>query len=246
MNRDLAQLLSTQAEQGWCVLPQALEPDRLLRLLALTDCMVDSLNEGVRRSDGAVYAARNVVQVIPDVVSEWRSPILVEFIRQRLGHEAGLVRILFFDKPPEQTWALPWHKDLLIATEPFESAEGYSPPRPRAGVPHSEPPLSVLESMVTLRLHLDEITPENGPLQVASGTHRTGKTLLLDGFEQHTICTAAGDVLVMSPLLVHCSGSSDPGTRRHRRILHLEFSRARNLPGGVRWHFWSPIDSTGA
>jgi ectoine hydroxylase-related dioxygenase (phytanoyl-CoA dioxygenase family) len=234
-------LVTTQSQQGWCVLPRALEPDRLARLLSWTDRLVDSMNEGVRRSEGAVYAARNVVQVIPDVVHEWRSPMLVDFVRQCLGPEAGLVRILFFDKPPEQTWALPWHKDLLIATEPFESAEGYSPPRPRAGVPHTEPPLSVLESMVTLRLHLDEITLENGPLRVASGTHRTGKTLLLDGFEQHTICTAAGDVLVMSPLLVHCSGSSDPATKRHRRILHLEFSRTRDLPGGVRWHFWSPV-----
>jgi hypothetical protein len=242
MNADLDQLRSAQAEQGWCILPQALEPARLSRLLALTDRLVDSLDEGVRRSEGAVYAARNVVQVIPEVVSEWRSPMLVDFIHRCLGTEAGLVRILFFDKPPEQTWALPWHKDLLIATQPFAAAEGYSPPRPRAGVLHTEPPLSVLESMVTLRLHLDEITPENGPLQVASGTHRTGKTLLLDGYPQHTICTAAGDVLAMSPLLVHCSGSSDPATTRHRRILHLEFSRTRDLPGGVRWHFWSPVD----
>lgn len=241
MDEDLEPLLRTQAEQGWCILSQALEPSRLERLLALTDRLVDSLDEGVRRSEGAVYAARNVVQVIPEVVSAWRSPVLVDFIRRSPGSDAGLVRILFFDKPPEQTWALPWHKDLLIATEPFASAEGYSPPRPRAGVPHTEPPLSVLESMVTLRLHLDEITPENGPLQVASGTHRTGKTLLLDGYPQQTICTAAGDVLAMSPLLVHCSGSSDPATKRHRRILHLEFSRSRNLPGGVRWHFWSDV-----
>ncbi len=37
MNADLDHLRSAQAEQGWCILPQALEPARLSRLLALTD-----------------------------------------------------------------------------------------------------------------------------------------------------------------------------------------------------------------
>lgn len=233
--------LDQQREQGWCVLPRAVEPERLQRLLQLTDKLVASRNEGVRRSEGNVYAARNVVEVIPEIIEEWRSPTLVDFVTRSLTEDAGLVRVLYFDKPPDQTWALPWHKDLLIATQPFDQADGYSTPRPRAGVPHTEPPLSVLESMVTLRLHLDEITPENGPLRVASGTQRTGKSLTLEGFPQHTILTAAGDVLVMSPLLVHCSGHSDPGTTRHRRILHLEFSSMSQLPDNVHWHFWSPV-----
>ena len=95
--------------------------------------------------------------------------------------------------------------------------------------------------MLTLRLHLDEITPENGPLQIAAGSHRTGKTLRLDGFDRHTICTAAGDVLAMTPLLAHCSGRSNPQTSRHRRVLHLEFSPLRHLPELVRWHCFDAV-----
>ncbi len=238
---DLSPLLALHREQGWCVLPQSIEPDRLLSLIELTERLAVSVDEGVRRSSGAVYAARNVIEVVPEILQVWRSAALVEFVQRRLGAEAGLVRVLYFNKPPDQTWALPWHKDLLIAVEQFIEAPGYSPPRPRAGVLHTEPPLEVLESMLTLRLHLDEITPENGPLQVASGTQRTGKTLLLEGHERHTICTAAGDVLAMTPLLAHCSGSSHPETTRHRRILHLEFSSLRDLPGPVRWHCFNPL-----
>ncbi len=238
---DTDPLLTLHLEQGWCVLPQAIEPDRLCQLIELTDRLAVSADEGVRRSAGAVYAARNVIDVAPEILTAWRSTTLVEFVKRRLGAGAGLVRVLYFNKPPDQTWALPWHKDLLIAVEPFDEAPGYSPPRPRAGVLHSEPPLEVLESMLTLRLHLDEITPENGPLQVASGTHRTGKTLLLEGHERHTICTAAGDALAMTPLLAHCSGSSHPATTRQRRILHLEFSSLRDLPGAVRWHCFDPV-----
>jgi len=45
-----------------------------------------------------------------------------------------------------------------------------------------------------------------------------------------------GDVLLMRPLLSHCSGHSRDGTTRHRRILHFEFSPVRDLPDGYEWH----------
>ncbi len=208
------------------------------RLRSLVGRLGDSRDEGVRQSAGAVYAARNVVEVIPEVLLEWQAPLLVDFVQRRLGSTAGLVRILYFDKPPEQTWALPWHKDLLIAVQSDQAVVGYSPPRPRAGVLHTEPPVEVLESMLTLRLHLDENTLENGPLRVASGSHKTGKQLQLDGFEDCTICTAAGDVLAMTPLLAHCSGRSIEGTTHHRRTLHLEFSSLSQLPGGHQWKWF--------
>ena len=232
----LDRLLKLHEEHGWCVLEDALPAPQRERLLGLTDCILESSDAGVRQAAGTVYAARNVIDVVPDIRGAWQNDLLVEFVQRRLGERAGLVRVLYFDKPPEQSWALPWHKDLLIAVDSLRETAGYSAPRLRAGVPHTEPPLEVLESMLTLRIHLDEVTPENGPLQVASGTHRTGKALVLDGFERHSICTPAGSVLAMTPLLAHCSGRSTPGTMRHRRILHLEFSRLRELPGGMRWH----------
>ena len=233
--------LDQYQQLGWCILEEAISLDQLEQLRALTEQLIESSDDGIRQKEGAVYAARNVMDVIPQVCDAWRTEALVSFVRRQLGHQAGLVRALYFDKPPAKTWALPWHKDLLIAIDSLREAPGYSAPRPRAGVPHTEPPLEVLEKMVTLRIHLDEITAENGPLQVASGTHRTGKALQLDGFETCSICTPAGSVLVMSPLLAHCSGRSVPGTSRHRRILHLEFSAQRDLPEGVRWHQYHAV-----
>lgn len=240
----LDSLISLHREQGWCVLKGAITSIQLSRLEQLAGRLVESPDEGVRQSDGAVYAARNVMDVISEIREAWRVDPLIDFVRRRLGNDAGLVRVMYFDKPPAQSWALPWHKDLLIAVDSVREIMGYSVPRLRAGVPHTEPPLEVLESMITLRIHLDEITPENGPLQVASGSQRTGKALLLDGFETHSICTPAGGVLAMSPLLAHCSGRSLPGTTRHRRIFHLEFSSLRELPGGGRWHRYEPVAHT--
>src|SRR6185437_14142607 len=74
-----------------------------------------------------------------------------------LGPKFGLVRILFFDKPPRQTWALPWHKDLTVAVRDNRlPSQHFAKPTRKAGVPHVEAPQAILESMLTARIHLDE------------------------------------------------------------------------------------------
>jgi len=230
------------AADGWVLLRAIFTDDRLDRLRGAMRKLSERSDEAVRHREGAVYAARNVLDLCPEIDDLWRHPALLSFLEGELGRGAGLVRALYFDKPPEQTWALPWHKDLLIAVEPFRDVPGYSPARPRAGVLHCEPPVEVLSAMVTLRIHLDPMTMMNGPLQVLSGSHRTGKTLRIEEFTPTTILSEAGEVLAMRPLLVHCSGRSDPGCDSHRRVLHLEFSAGRALPGGVRWHKFLPVE----
>ncbi len=44
------------------------------------------------------------------------------------------------------------------------------------------------------------------------------------------------DVLLIRPLVAHCSNRSIDGTDRHRRILHLEFAGLSTLPDGFAWH----------
>jgi hypothetical protein len=226
---------------GWRILRACYGASQLESMKSLVASLIQSNLESVRQRDGAVYAARNVLELCPQVQDVWRTPLLEEYLQRQLGSDAGLVRALYFDKPPNQTWALPWHKDLLIAVADATRADGYSPPRPRAGVLHTEPPLEVLESMLTLRIHLDPVTAENGPLEVLSGSHLTGKQLAVNGFSPVRVTGMAGDVLVMSPLLVHSSGRSHSECRLHRRILHLEFSGMPRLPGGVRWQTFHAI-----
>lgn len=197
---------------------------------------------GVQAREGGVYAARNVLQLCPAVRDIWRVPPLLEFLHAVLGSEFGLVRILYFDKPPERTWALPWHKDLTITVaEGCHSSAWGRKPTLRAGIPHVEAPPDVLENMLTLRIHLDPATPENGPLQVLAGSHHTGKELLMQGFSETSIISAAGDVLAMRPLLAHSSGKSRPETSLHRRVLHLEFTASHDLPDGFVWHDFIPV-----
>ncbi|MCA8997583.1 MAG: phytanoyl-CoA dioxygenase family protein [Planctomycetaceae bacterium] len=226
---------------GWELLPSPYSPDQLQRLRDAAVKLADQQDDAVRQRDGAVYAARNVLSLCPEIVELWRTDSLVDWLSRLLGPKTGLVRALFFDKPPEQTWALPWHKDLLIAVRPFERVEGYSRPRLRAGVWHTEPPVEVLQQMITLRIHLDAMTLDNGPLQVLSGSHLTGKALQTSKHEPSTITSDAGDILAMRPLTVHSSGRSSPDCPSHRRVLHLEFSGMPSLPGRVEWAQFFPI-----
>lgn len=194
----------------------------------------------IRSREGSVYAARNVVEWFPAAAERWRAPVLVRILRTVLGDEFGLVRALYFDKPPERTWTLPWHKDLTIAVREYAGpSEQFTHPTRKAGVPHVEALVEVLTRMLTLRIHLDDVTFENGPLRVVPGSHHEGKEINSTAREE-VILSNAGDVLAIRPLLTHSSGASTPGTTLHRRILHLEFAADPTLGDGFAWHTFVP------
>jgi len=224
---------------GFCLLKQAVTKEAVQRMLAIfrDTFNVDSEDVRARSSRGHVYAARNLIASIPEVTTVWQCDSLLAFLREQLGQNFGLVRALFFDKPPDRTWALAWHKDTAIAVKDNSIvSDFFSRPTIKAGVPHLIACDEVLKQMLTLRIHLDEVTDENGPLRVIPGSH-VSSTSEGDGWDATVDVHAnAGDVLAMRPLISHSSSSSVEGTRRHRRILHLEFAATSKLPDGVTWH----------
>jgi ectoine hydroxylase-related dioxygenase (phytanoyl-CoA dioxygenase family) len=195
----------------------------------------------IRGSEGKIYAARNLLEVWSEARSFWKTQAIQDSIVHFLGAGAGLVRMLYFDKPPGQSWALPWHQDRTIAIRVHpETSHRYRNPTRKAGVCHIEAPVEVLEHMIILRIHLDAMTAGNGPLKVIAGSHRWGKSLNLTG-EVRTLLASPGDGLLMRPLLAHCSGRSAEGTQQHRRIVHLEFAASQELPEQVEWHTFLPV-----
>jgi hypothetical protein len=229
---------------GFTLLPGVFAP-------ALVGAMAEDLDRvfaehgtgdaAIRGEEGSVYAARNLLVLWPGSADVWRKPQMTDALETVLGPGYGLVRILFFDKPPRQTWALPWHKDLTIAVKDNRlPSEHFRHPTAKAGVPHTEAPLAVLENMLTARIHLDDVTPENGALKVIPGSHHGGKALALDTSPPRCLFCRAGDVLLIRPLVAHCSGKSHPDTTRHRRVLHLEFAASPHLPDGYSWHTFVP------
>ncbi len=188
-----------------------------------------------------VVASRNVIEQIPELISIIRGTIAQTLVELELGTSAGLVRVLFFDKPPWRSWTLPWHKDMTIAVADNSlKSSHFSKPTRKGGVAHVEASTEILEQMLTLRIHLDPNREENGALKVIPGSHQSGKENISGG-NFVTVETSAGAVLAMKPLLSHSSGHTDPNTKLHRRTLHFEFAASRQLPDRFEWHDFIPL-----
>ena len=148
--------------------------------------------------------------------------------------EARVVRGILFDKTADANWAVPPHQDLNVAVAERHDVPGFGPWSVKGGVVHAIPPLDVLRGMLTIRLHLDDCGPEDGPLRVIPGTHRSRipEAELPDGpfVECHV---AAGGAVLMRPLVVHASPRA---SKPRRRVVHLEYASV-DLPLPLRWAF---------
>lgn len=149
------------------------------------------------------------------------------------------VRSILFDKTPQDNWPVSWHQDLTIAVAERIDTEGYGPWSMKEAVNHVQPPDGVLENMATIRIHLDDTPAENGALWVIPGSHRNGKIapgeIASSNRSERVACECRpGDVLLMSPLILHASRRSEVPKRR--RVLHFEYAKADILAEGLRWH----------
>lgn len=153
--------------------------------------------------------------------------------------ESQPVRAIYFDKTPESNWMVAWHQDLTLAVLTKIEVPGFGPWSIKDGVAHVQPPAHLLEEMLTVRLHLDDCDQSNGALRVIPGSHRSGR-LSAEAIEKLrseepalSCCVAAGDALLMRPLLLHSSGRSQ--TSSHRRVVHIEYASFA-LPRGLEWY----------
>jgi hypothetical protein len=183
-------------------------------------------------------AGRRNLLGLPIVSELARSQRLLEIVDPHLPSTALPVRAIYFDKSPRSNWLVAWHQDLTLALRARVETPGFGPWSVKGGVSHVQPPVELLEKMLTLRLHLDDTNAANGALRVLPGSHRHGR-LSADEIQKlraqpaEILCSAsAGDVLLMRPLLLHASSRSTSSA--HRRILHIEYA-AFNLPPGLHW-----------
>lgn len=161
-----------------------------------------------------------------------------DLIEPMLGVDARMVRSILFTKNEQANWQVAWHQDLAIAVKERIDTDGYTNWSLKEGAVHVQPPIEILQRMLTIRLHLDAADETNGALWVSPGTHRMGRLAASEAAtaaEQHgkQLCTVnAGDALLFRPLLLHSSRKST--SNRRRRVIHLEFA-AVELPRPLVW-----------
>jgi ectoine hydroxylase-related dioxygenase (phytanoyl-CoA dioxygenase family) len=221
---------------GYAIIPDCIDDHTINSILAELEDV--STSDAVNHRAGRAFGIRNLLNVLPSARTLANSVNLRSLIEQVLGSEHRVVRGIYFDKHRDANWKVAWHQDLTIAVRQQIDVEGFGPWSMKAGIPHVQPPVSVLENMLALRLHLDDTDETNGALQVIPGTHNEGRLSAGDIQEwkgRVTIITCSvpkGGVMVMRPLLLHASSAASRPT--HRRVLHFEYS-SFDLPGGLEW-----------
>ena len=163
-----------------------------------------------------------------------------ELLKSLLPRDLIPVRSILFDKREGANWPVAWHRDLTICVDekPTQPLEGYGPWSVKDGVPHVQAPLELLREMITLRIHLDLTDSDNGALCVVPGSHlleSEGREVQASIDEAMSVsCDCAeGDVLMMSPLILHSSPRSKKQSRR--RVVHFEYAPAEALHSALRW-----------
>jgi ectoine hydroxylase-related dioxygenase (phytanoyl-CoA dioxygenase family) len=198
--------------------------------------------ELLRQEADRVAAAEGsaCVRHLPDRSAIFRELSLSEKLSELLSRQSlQPVRSILFDKTPSENWPVAWHQDLTICTKSHADCEGYGSWSVKDGVSHVQPPVSLLEQMATVRIHLDPTDANNGALRVIPGSHLHGRLSAcsiaeLAACDAHTCECQPGDVLLMSPLILHSSRRSTIPNRR--RVIHFEYAPSDALDARLSWY----------
>ncbi len=228
------------AENGFALVREVVKEAEISRLI--------SVLEALRHRDKNPSSAgvRHLLKRSAVVRKFANSKDILDIAVKIVGKEAKPVKAILFDKTPDANWYVTWHQDLTIAVKEKIEVAGFGPWSIKDGITHVQPPSEVLQNIISLRVHLDDCPPENGPIKFIARSHDVGIMSTSDIAEwrdnnEHICCSAArGDVIVMRPLILHSSAQS--AEVDHRRVLHIEFVGA-DLPNGLSWAESSGLDT---
>ena len=223
-------------ERGFAVVDNAFD-GQTTEHLTLELSRLD-FGENAKQRKAVAFGVRNLLNVAPVVKEFAASDVVRKLVEPIAGEKARVVRAIFFDKTPEANWKVPFHQDLTIAVREQKDVEGFSAWTRKADIFHVQPPATLLENIVSLRVHLDDTDESNGALRVVVGSHRFGRLsaaqiqkMKVKG-KTVTCRVGKGGAMLMRPLLLHASSAATNAL--HRRVLHFEFSSVELLEG-LEW-----------
>ena len=229
-------------DSGFAIVERVLSPRMVDELLEATRTYSAGGHDGVLDRGGLVYGGRDLLWRVPRVLRLAWSPEILSLAQSILGAKrvSGSRAFLRQDAGDELEPSVASRSDdcrFVASRCRPDSVRGLA----RRGFRTLMHRRSSLARMVTIRLHLDDSGPGDGPLRVLPGSHREGRlsgpavaewagragALAVD-------CNVnAGGAVVMRPLLLHASASRR--SAGHRRVIHLEYA-AEDLPGGLEWY----------
>ncbi|TYA74173.1 phytanoyl-CoA dioxygenase family protein [Seonamhaeicola marinus] len=206
-------------------------------LNSISNCIDNvSLNSHSVQHNQDVYAIRQLLRTIPQLYPLLFNNNLLGLLNYLFDSTYFLTKAIYFDKPENSNWFVPYHQDLSISVDKKAEVENYinwTFKKEQYGV---QPPTKILEDTITLRIHLDHTNAHNGALNVIPKSHLNG-VIRKDSKHWHTqqpqICSVKkGGVMLMKPLILHASNKTT--NKEQRRVIHLEFNH-QELSKPLNW-----------
>ena len=178
------------------------------------------------------------ISAAPRLVDWLAEAGVTELVSDRMASHARPVRSILFDKTADANWALGWHQDRTIVVTRRAEVDGFGRWSRKRGLTHVEPPFSIIEAMITARIHLDPAPIDNAPLLIAPGSHRAGRIseseigAVAAQCGTFTCLAGRGDLWLYRTAIVHRSAATTSLGRR--RVLQVDFS-AEVLPEPLQW-----------
>lgn len=216
---------------GFTILEDVFDQDSIGQMIAAIQT-ADTDNAAFRKTKD-LFAIRQVLREIPALVPLVFIP---KFLNCLLQEDHFIVKSIYFDKPGTSNWFVAYHQDLTITVDRKENIPGFGPWTVKQEQFAVQPPVNILENIITMRIHLDDTDENNGALKVIPGSHLKkiyrAETIDWSVEKETTCCVPKGGVMVMKPLLLHASGRTVNG--QNRRVLHIEFCN-KELPPPLTW-----------
>ncbi|MBC8753508.1 phytanoyl-CoA dioxygenase family protein [Kordia sp. YSTF-M3] len=225
---------STLEEKGFSVL------DRMYsnaEIDALISCIEKAAaDKKLDESSTNLFAIRQVITKIPELKPLLFTEEFHALLKILFNETYFLTKAIYFDKPSESNWFVAYHQDLSVSVDRKVDVSNYKNWTFKKGQYGVQPPLNILENIVTIRIHLDKTEKRNGALKVIPTSHLKGiyrpETIDWNTEAEHVCEVEKGGVMLMKPLILHASERTT--NHKQRRVLHLEFS-TKQLQKPLNW-----------
>ncbi len=183
-----------------------------------------------------LFAIRQLFITVPEIADLIFNTKLKLLLSQFFKDAYFLSKAIYFDKPKESNWFVPFHQDLSISVNKKTEWNDFKNWTFKKGQHGVQPPLHILQDTLTVRIHIDDTDKNNGALKVIPQSHLKGiirkesKDWNIDN--ARTCVVKKGSAMLMKPLTLHASNRTT--NSKKRRVIHLEFN-SHNLPETLDW-----------
>lgn len=225
-------------QNGFAILPPIFtneETAALLQYIESKSADISTSNPSFIQTKN-LFAIRQLLKHLPNLRKHLFIPRFLQLLDVIGGKDYFLTKAIYFNKPKDSNWFVPYHQDLSISVTQKADIGAYSNWTFKRGQYGVHPPMDVLEDTFAVRIHLDDTDEHNGALKVIPQSHlqgviRSGNRDL--NKSQEVICRVKkGGVMLMKPLTLHASNKTR--NDRQRRVIHLEFCN-RELVEPLEW-----------